>query len=157
MFYSTGIPPSEGRGFDLSSLPQTETVKVKPSRGIFLIIFGGLFAGVFLLAAIGIAREVAMGWFVLILALPGIYVGVKGALELTSRKVISLSEKYIEVTECSLFGEKRWQEPVSAYSGVINDPEHRSVGSGNNRRSILICTIKLLHPDTSKTIKLFDF
>jgi len=155
MFYSTGFPYKD-RGFDLSSLPTTETIKAHPSKGIFMLIFGTIFSGIFVLAAIGIARETPYGWSVLIFAVFGLVVLIGGIQSLLKKQIVSISKKYVQVTERSLFGDNQWEASLEVYKGVLNEVELHSSGSGSSRRTYKIFTLKLLHDDPKKTVKIFE-
>lgn len=153
--YSTGIPAKD-RGFDLSSLPSTETIKPHPGQGYLMLLFGLFLTGFIILISYGIARETPVGWSVLIFSLIGLWLMFSGIRTLFNKKTVSISKKNVQVSERSLFGDKQWEEPLKNYQGILNEPEYKSTGSERSRRTYKVNTIKLHHEDPEKTIKIFE-
>ncbi len=74
----------------------------------------------------------------------------------TIRGTIEIERDLVRVTGMGVFGEQKWEEPVSAFRGVLRrtDLEPRAVYGGTYR--VRVHRVELVHPDSGKTLLLYQ-
>jgi len=89
----------------------------------------------------------------LFLLFPTIAVGLFlfGLRMLRWRKTVTLDDLFVTVEERGLFGSETWQEPRTAYQGVLS--HSRRVSTKNS--SYTLYMVELTHPDRRRSINLY--
>ncbi len=75
-------------------------------------------------------------------------------------RTIEIQRDLVRVTEMGVSGEQKWEEPVSAFRGVLRrtDKEDRHVVTGPWSSATVWVTVhrvELVHPDSGKTLRLY--
>ncbi len=137
---------------NLTFLPQT--LDLSPSRigAVLLMLFGGFWIGVTIMALGGVTslpRDDLI--FLAGATVIGAGVILWGLSQLFRRHHAVLSADGVEVTERSLFGAKAWYEPYGAFQGVL----HRRVVIRSKNHTRTYQVIELLHDDRDKSVPLY--
>jgi hypothetical protein len=150
-----------GELFDLSQRP---AIYVENSIGL-AIRAGILGLGLPALAMYMVRDEFQKNGFqalspiTVILILIGLFCLMAAAFLCTRRRTIRIETDAVVVKEVSLFGVKKWQEPLDHYLGITLDTRssrYSSHGSDTVRRSITVRYVNLLHRDKEKVIHLYQ-
>jgi hypothetical protein len=122
--------------------------------GLFIMVFGAVWGGfpVFGMTQHG-APDLSRPENWLFLAFPVIGVGIVlyGLHRLLWRKTVTLDGLFVAVAQRGLFGAKSWQEPLTAYRGVLS--RTRRVSTKNSHYTLYL--VELLHDDSKRTINLY--
>jgi hypothetical protein len=92
----------------------------------------------------------------LLFACIGLGILIAGINSLFVQGEIRITNQDVTYTKSSLFGTKKWIEPVSEYMGVLRSKEQRSRGTGNTRTTYTVYVLRLYHADTDKCIPLYE-
>ncbi len=157
-FGNRNTSASELTGFPLEIKSGSSMV-----AGIFMLGFSLFWNGILftmISAGLGQGEMTKAGFLFLIpFALAGIGVFIMALYFLTVRQQILITETDVHYDKKSLFGKKEWYEALTAYRGVLHRTERRSSGSsssGGSRSSTTYYLVELIHPERSKTIKLWE-
>ena len=147
----------QSRHIDLSHLPVTQVDKGSKGLAIFLMGFAGVWGGI-PTAALG--KAIAAGKMqpsqlpLLLFTVIGTGIFMGGLYLLTRRITTTIARDQVSVLKRSLFGESQWSAPLSAFTGVRNRSEYHT--GGKNQASYTLYLVELLHPESRKTVRLYE-
>lgn len=122
--------------------------------GLFMLVFGAVWGGfpLFGLLSHG-APDLSqpVNWLFLIFPVVGLGIVLYGLHRLVWRKTIALDDLFATVAERGLFGAKTWQEPLTAYRGVLR----RSRQVSTKHSSYTLHLVDLHHADESRCLNLY--
>ena len=142
---------------DLTRLPVTQIDKGTKSVGIFLMIFASLWGGIptfFLIKALSSGTMQGGMWGLLIFSVIGTGLFLGGLYLLTTNTTTTLTLEQVSVTRKSAFGTRQWTARMSEFTGIRNRSEFHS--GGKNSPSYTLYIVELLHPDSQKTVRLYE-
>ena len=67
-------------------------------------------------------------------------------------RTIEIGRDFVRVTETGLLGGEHWEEPLSAFTGILRRTD--AVGGGDIYSNVHL--VELVHPDTKKTLQLYQ-
>jgi hypothetical protein len=139
----------------IGPLPVTVTHKASLFGGLFIVVFALAWGGlpVFGMVQHGLpdmAENPANALFFLFPAL-GVGILLYGLHLLVWRKTVTLDELFVTVEARGIFGAKRWQEPLTAYQGVLS--RTRRISTKNSSYTLYL--VDLSHPDEKRSVNLY--
>lgn len=138
----------------VGQLPVTVTRTGGMIVGLFITGFALFWGGVPTAALLTQSQpDLSEGQNWLFLLFPAIAVGLLlfGLRLLRWRKTITFDDLFVSVEERGLFSTETWQEPRTAYEGVLS--HSRRVRTKN--RSYTLYMVELAHPDRRRSINLY--
>lgn len=151
---STSTPVKQ---IDLNSLPVTQVDKGSRGVGALLMIFACFWGGIPTFALIKALSSGTMRddmWGFLVFSILGSCMFLGGLYMLTCSTTTTLSRDQASVIRKSIFGTKHWIARLSEYTGVRWRSEYHS--GGKNRPSYTLYIVELLHPESRKTVRLYE-
>lgn len=147
-----GWQPQDGR------LPMSRSVSGHRLGGAAAVAVGipwVFFFGKYLIESIA-QTGVSMGLLLVgLLVLAGLMVAVFGISQFLYREETVIDGYSVRWSRRGLSGQRTWQEPLSAYRGVLKDQMYRSRDSAATR-SAMVYSLVLDHDDPSKRIMLYE-
>ncbi len=144
--------PRATRHIDCSQLPVTWVDSPAWLGGIFLILFAMCWIGVALLAVLAGSGDVII--MTVVCATIGLGLLALGLWLATAKTTITIDANTISVDKRSVFGQRQWNQPLSAYTGIRNREQHNS--GGKNSPSYTTYHIEMLHPENQHTVELYQ-
>ena len=74
--------------------------------------------------------------------------------KLGKHRIIKVHPDFVKVTEQGL-NARNWEEPVSAFEGVLRRRDTETRGSGQHSYTVTVHLVELIHPDEKKTLRLY--
>ncbi len=138
----------------IGALPVSVTRKGSLFGGLFILVFAVAWGGlpVFGMVQHGLP-DLEQPENLLFFLFPTLAVGIVllGAHLLIWRKTVTLDSLFVTVEQRGIFGRKSWQEPKTAYQGVLS--RTRRVSTKNSSYTLYL--VELLHPDAKRTVNLY--
>lgn len=138
----------------IGALPVSVTRKNGIFGGLFILVFAMAWGG---LPIFGMAQhgmpDLEQPENLLFFLFPVLAVGIVllGLHLLIWRKTVALDSLFVTVEQRGIFGRKSWQEPKTAYRGVLS--RTRRVSTKNSSYTLYL--VDLLHPDDKRTVNLY--
>lgn len=148
---------SQTKQIDLTQLPVTQVDKGSRGAGCLLILFACFWGGI---PTFILIRALSSGTFnsgmgmLAIFSVIGSCMVLGGLYMLTSSTTTTLSRDQASVIRKSIFGTKQWTARLSEYTGVRWRSEYHS--GGKNSPSYTLYIVELLHPESKKTVRLYE-
>ena len=143
------IPPGQELPF--------QTLRKSIAVGIVVIVFSLLWIAASLAVIVWVLLRGGLSPMVLLPLLPvGIGVGLflLGVWLLTSVKEWTFTKEAVACHARSAFGRKEWEEPLTAYRGVLSKSEYHS--GGKNHPSYTLYKLSLVHPaEKRRSVQLY--
>ena len=145
-----------GRGSEIpiGALPVSVTRKGNLFGGLFVLVFAVAWGG---LPVYGMLQhglpDLAQPENWLFFLFPSLAVGIVllGLHLLIWRRTVTLDSLFVTVEQRGVFGRKTWQEPRTAYQGVLK----RSRRVSTKNASYTLYLVDLLHPDAERRVNLY--
>ena len=146
-----------GRGSEIpiGALPVSVTRKGNLFGGLFVLVFAVAWGG---LPVYGMLQhglpDLAQPENWLFFLFPSLAVGIVllGLHLLIWRRTVTLDSLFVTVEQRGVFGRKTWQEPRTAYQGVLK----RSQRVSTKNSSYTLYLVDLLHPADKRTVNLYS-
>jgi hypothetical protein len=138
----------------IGAFPVEVTHKGSLFGGLFILVFGAVWGGfpVFGMLQQGMPDlSRPENWLFLLFPVIGVGILLYGLHLLLWRKTVALDGLFVAVAERGLLGHKSWQEPLTAYRGVLS--RSRRVQTKNSSYTLYL--VELLHGDAKRTINLY--
>ncbi len=138
----------------IGAWPVEVTHKGSLFGGLFILVFGTIWGG---FPVFGMLQQGAPdlsrpeNWLFLLFPVFGLGILLYGLHLLLWRKTVTLDGLFVAVGERGLFGSRSWQEPLTAYRGVLS--RSRRVQTKNSSYTLYL--VELLHGDPKRTINLY--
>ncbi len=134
----------------IGPLPVTVNHRMSPFFGLSIIAFACLWGGFPFTGLIETwppPPDDPTTWFMLVFAVVGAVLVLHGLRMILWRRTRTLDRLFVTVEERGLLGTRRWQEPLTAYRGIVK--------RSHKVRHMTRYLVDLLHPNEKRTINLF--
>ena len=141
----------------VDDLPATVTRTAGRGHALFITIFAVVSGGFPVVALFAVGGEINWDliWIVALFPLVSAGILVYGLHQLLWRETVTLSPDRVAVEQRGLFGSKSWEEPLSAYEGVVARTKRVSRSSRQGASSYTVYMVELHHADDKRNVTLY--
>lgn len=142
----------------LEDLPVTVTRRAGRFHAGFICVFALIWGGFPPVALFAVGGEIdwSMIWIVVLFPLIAVGLFLFGLRQWRWYKTVTMAEDRVGVVEGGLFSTSTWEEPLSAYEGVVARSKRVSRSSRSGSSSYTVYLVDLYHADDDRTITLFS-